>query len=138
MLSGMPHTPPEFEPGDKQLRLNLYLLIAAYLLLGILLEPVIDFLLVPPGANPFEIVALADEKRRLASYVYTVWRLPPILFFLWFGWRVIASLRLPPAGIKFPFSVRVTKGKPARMFGMLLILIALLLLYRELLKLMSV
>jgi hypothetical protein len=59
----------------------------------------------------------------------------PILFFLWYGWRIIASLRMPPAGMRSPFTVRVLRGKQARMFGMLLILVALLLLYRELLTL---
>ncbi len=125
---------PEFEPGDRSLRLNLALVVAAYFLIAILLEPLIDFLLVsePASANPFQVMELADKKKKLTGYVYSLWRMVPILFFLWYGWRIIASLRMPPAGIKSPFTVRVLRGIPARMFGMLLILVALLLLYREL------
>lgn len=125
---------PEIEPGDKSLRLNLALMIAVYFLIAVLLQPLIDFLLVPnpEAANPYQVMELADEKRLITGYVYSLWRMLPILFFLWYGWRIIASLRLPPAGTRSPFSVRIVKGKQARMFGMLLILVALLLLYREL------
>lgn len=128
---------PEFEYGDKSLRLSLALIVASYFLIAIGLQPLIDFLLVPdPGAaNPYRVMAMAEEKKQLTGYAYSLWRLLPILFFLWYGWRIIASLRLPPAGMRFPFTVRVIKGKSARMFGMLLILVALLLLYRELLGL---
>lgn len=128
---------PEFESGDKSLRLNLALVIAVYFLIAILLEPLIDFLLVPDpeSANPYQVMELADEKKILTGYVYSIWRMLPILFFLWYGWRIIASLRVPPAGTRSPFTVRILKGKYARMFGMLLILVALLLLYRELLTL---
>ena len=128
---------PEFVEGDKRLRLNLYLFIAAYLLLAVLLEPLIDFLLMPGKPDPIAVMAMGQKKQMVATYVYSLWRMPPVLFFLWFGWRVIASLRLPPAGMRFPFSVQVIKGKPARMFGILMILMSLLLLYRELLLLVK-
>lgn len=128
---------PEIEYGDKSLRLNLALVVAGYFLLAVALQPLIDFLLVPDpaAANPYQVMELADEKKQLTGYIYSVWRMLPILFFLWYGWRIIASLRMPPAGTRSPFTVRVVKGKQARMFGMLLILVALLLLYRELLTL---
>ncbi|MDZ7660784.1 hypothetical protein [Thiohalophilus sp.] len=128
---------PEFEYGDKPLRLNLALIIAVYFLIAIGLQPLIDFLLVPDpeAADPYRVMALAEEKKKLTGYVYSLWRMLPILFFLWYGWRIIASLRVPPARTRSPFTVRVIKGKSARMFGMLLILVALLLLYRELLVL---
>lgn len=128
---------PEIEYGDKSLRLNLALFIAGYFLLAVVLQPLIDFLLVPDpaAANPYQVMELADDKKQLTGYVYSLWRMLPILFFLWYGWRIIASLRMPPAGMRSPFTVRVLRGKQARMFGMLLILVALLLLYRELLTL---
>ena len=128
---------PEIEYGDKSLRLNLAVVVAGYFLLAVALQPLIDFLLVPDpaAANPYQVMELADEKKQLTGYIYSVWRMLPILFFLWYGWRIIASLRMPPAGTRSPFTVRVVKGKQARMFGMLLILVALLLLYRELLTL---
>jgi len=128
---------PEIEQGDKSLRLNLALVVAIYFLVAILLQPLIDFMLVPhpESANPFQVMELADEKKKLIGYLFSLWRSIPILFFLWYGWRIIASLRMPPAGMRSPFTVRVVKGKHARMFGMLLILVALLLLYRELLVL---
>lgn len=130
---------PEFERGDKSFRLTLALVVAAYFLVAVFLQPLIDFLLVPdPGsADPYRVMELADEKRKLTGYVYSLWRSLPILFFLWYGWRIIASLRVPPAGTRSPFTVRVLKGRQARMFGMLLILVALLLLYRELLTLVQ-
>lgn len=139
MFVAMQEQKPEFEHGDKTLRLNLALVVAGYFLVAVLLQPLIDFLLVPdPGtANPYQVMELADEKRKLTGYVYSLWRMLPILFFLWYGWRIIASLRVPPAGTRAPFTVRVLKGKHARMFGMLLILVALLLLYRELLSLIQ-
>jgi hypothetical protein len=128
---------PEIEHGDKSLRLNLALFIAGYFLLAVVLQPLIDFLLVPDpaAANPYQVMELADDKKQLTGYIYSLWRMLPILFFLWYGWRIIASLRMPPAGMRSPFTVRVLRGKQARMFGMLLILVALLLLYRELLTL---
>ncbi|MGD8407573.1 MAG: hypothetical protein PVG50_01755 [Thiohalophilus sp.] len=128
---------PEIEYGDKSLRLNLALFIAGYFLLAVVLQPLIDFLLVPDpaAANPYQVMELADDKKQLTGYIYSLWRMLPILFFLWYGWRIIASLRMPPAGMRSPFTVRVLRGKQARMFGMLLILVALLLLYRELLTL---
>lgn len=128
---------PEIEYGDKSLRLNLALFIAGYFLLAVVLQPLIDFLLVPDpaAANPYQVMELADDKKQLTGYVYSLWRMLPILFFLWYGWRIIASLRMPPAGMRSPFTVRVLRGKQARMFGMLLILVALLLFYRELLTL---
>ncbi|TDX98123.1 hypothetical protein [Thiohalophilus thiocyanatoxydans] len=128
---------PEFEYGDRSLRLNLALIVGIYFLIAIGLQPLIDFLLVPDpeAADPYRVMALAEEKQKLTGYVYSIWRMLPILFFLWYGWRIIASLRVPPAGTRSPFTVRIIKGKPARMFGMLLILVALLLLYRELLTL---
>ncbi|NIR93669.1 MAG: hypothetical protein GWO08_08340, partial [Gammaproteobacteria bacterium] len=45
------------------LRLNLALVVAVYFLIAILLEPLIDFLLVPDptSANPFQVMELADE-----------------------------------------------------------------------------
>lgn len=130
---------PEFEYGDRSLRLNLALIIAVYFLIAIGLQPLIDFLLVPDpeAADPYRVMALADEKQKLTGYVYSLWRMLPILFFLWYGWRIIASLRVPPAGTRSPFTVHVIKGKSARMFGMLLILVALLLLYRELITLIK-
>lgn len=128
---------PEIEYGDKSLRLNLALFIAGYFLLAVVLQPLIDFLLVPDpaAANPYQVMELADDKKQLTGYIYSLWRMLPILFFLWYGWRIIASLRMPPAGMRSPFTVRVLRGKQARMFGMLLILVALLLFYRELLTL---
>ncbi len=130
---------PEFEPADKSVRLNLALIVAGYFLIAIGLQPLIDFLLVPdPGtANSYQVMELADDKKKLTGYVYSLWRMLPIAFFLWYGWRIIASLRMPPAGTRSPFAVRVIKGKHARMFGMLFILVALLLLYRELLILVK-
>ncbi|MGD8577088.1 MAG: hypothetical protein PVG13_08360, partial [Thiohalophilus sp.] len=106
---------PEIEYGDKSLRLNLALFIAGYFLLAVVLQPLIDFLLVPDpaAANPYQVMELADDKKQLTGYIYSLWRMLPILFFLWYGWRIIASLRMPPAGMRSPFTVRVLRGKQA-------------------------
>ena len=45
IISKFMRKPPEIIKGEKSLRLNLYLIIASYLLLVILIEPAIDFFL---------------------------------------------------------------------------------------------
>lgn len=126
--------PVEIVPGDKQLRLNLYILIAIYILVAISLEPIIDFFLMlgQSSAEP-QLLAVLNKKKLLIAHIsYGALRILPMLFFAWLGYRILASARIPPARMKFPFSVPLIQGKNARMFGILLLTVALLLISQDL------
>ena len=55
-----------------------------------------------------------------------------LIFFLFFGLMCLKQQRLPPRGIRLPFTVILMKGPQARMGAMLVIAVSLLLILREL------
>ncbi|MCW8901511.1 MAG: hypothetical protein OQK75_12085 [Gammaproteobacteria bacterium] len=125
--------PVEIIEGDKSLRLNLYLIIASFLLLIISVEPVIDFvlLMIYGQSTPFLIEYINKVKLIASTIIYTVIGLIPAFYASWFGFRVLASSKLPPVLLsgktRFPFTVVVIKGKHAKMFGVLIIIISVVL-----------
>jgi len=131
--------PVEIIKGEKSLRLNFYIIIASYLLLIILFEPVIDFFLLSffEQKNPSSIELINKLKLIMSTLIYTVVGLIPAFFASWFGYRIVASSKLPPVLLsgktRFPFTVVVIKGKPAKMFGVLIIIVSLVLIFQLLL-----
>jgi hypothetical protein len=123
--------PPEIVPGDKHTRWRVAMAIAVYILWLLWLEPLIDFLLTTASSDPLNLVALNQAKREVAGMAYSLTRMLPILLFLWIGYRIMTSASLPPARMKFPFSVPRIKGRSAIMFGLLCIFISLLVLAHE-------
>lgn len=136
--------PVEIIKGEKSLRLNLYIIIASYLLLIILVEPAIDFFLLSlfEAKNIGYIEQLNKIKLVVSTIIYTVIGLVPALFAVWFGYRIVASSKLPPVLLsgktRFPFTVVVIKGRAAKMFGILIIVISLLLIFQLFLHLIKV
>ena len=56
----------------------------------------------------------------------------PILLFLWLGLQIMQAMRLPPKGMRLPITVLLIEGHKARMIGMVMAAVGLLLLFREL------
>ena len=125
--------PVEIIEGDKSLRLNLYIIIASFILLAISVEPAIDFVLlkVYEQNTPVMLEHINKVKLTVSTIVYALIGLIPSFYASWFGYRVIASSKLPPVLLsgktRFPFSVVVIKGKPAKMFGILIIVVSMIL-----------
>ena len=125
--------PVEIIEGDKSLRLNLYIVIATFILLVISVEPVIDFILLSiyEQNSPVMLEHINRLKLTVSTIVYTLVGLIPAFYASWFGYRVIASSKLPPVLLsgktRFPFTVVVIKGRPAKMFGILIIVVAMIL-----------
>lgn len=136
--------PVEIIQGDKSLRLNLYIIIASYLLIVILIEPTIDFLLLSlfEQKSPASIDQINQLKLVVSTIIYVLLGLIPTLFGSWFGYRIVASAKLPPVLLSgksyFPFTVVVIKGKSAKMFGVLIIIVSLVLMFQLLLYLVKV
>ena len=136
--------PIEIVQGDKSLRLNLYIIAASYLLIVVLIEPAIDFLLLLlfDQRSPASIEQINQIKLVVSTLMYAVLGLIPALFGSWYGYRIVASSKLPPVlssgKTHFPFTVVVIKGKPAKIFGVLLITISLVLILQLLLYLVKV
>jgi len=136
--------PVEIIEGDKSLRLNLYIIIASYLLIVVLIEPAIDFILVSilEQKSPASIEQINQIKLIVSTLMYVLLGLIPAVFASWFGYRVVASSKLPPVLLSgkthFPFTVVVIKGKPAKMFGVLIIIISLVLIFQLFLYLVKV
>lgn len=128
--------PVEVIQGEKSLRLNLYNIITSYLLLLILIEPVIDFLLLSlfEQKNHFAVEQINKLKIIVSAIIYTVVGIIPAIFAAWFGYRVVASAKLPPVLLsgktRFPFTVVVIKGRTAKMFGVLIITVSLVLIFQ--------
>ena len=128
--------PVEIIEGDKSLRLNVYIIIASYLLLIILIEPAIDFLL--PVFFEQKSYAIVEQLNQLkiitSTLIYTVLGILPAVFTAWFGYRIVASSKLPPVLLsgktRFPFTVFVIKGRAAKMFGALIIIVSLVLIFQ--------
>ena len=131
--------PVEIIQGEKSLRLNLYIVVASYFLLIILIEPAIDFFLLSffEQKDPTAIELMNRLKLIVSTIIYTAVGLIPAFFASWFGYRVVASSKLPPVLLsgqtRFPFTVMVIKGKHAKMFGVLIIIISLVLIFQLLL-----
>jgi hypothetical protein len=125
--------PPEIIEGDKSLRLNLYIVIASFILITISVEPVIDFILLSfyEQNSPLMLEHINKLKLTVSTIIYTLIGLIPAFYASWFGYRVIASSKLPPVLLsgktRFPFTVVVIKGRPAKMFGILIIVVAMIL-----------
>lgn len=124
---------PEIIPGDKTLRHNLLLILAAYILFLIWLEPLIDLLLSldPLHDDPLSINTLNQRKIIISNTAFAITRSIPIALFFWIAYRTVLSASLPPARMKFPFTVVRIKGRQAKMFGVLMMIVCLILFSRE-------
>ena len=126
--------PPERVPGDKNVRLNFYLLLAVYILIIVLAEPLIDLVL-QIGVDirdPQSIILMNQNKVVMIYVVVTVIHILPMLMLAWLGYRILTSARLPPARMKLPFTVPLLKGKNARLIGILLMMTSLFLIAQDL------
>ena len=123
--------PPEIVPGDKDMRWHVLIASAGYILWLLWLEPLIDLLLTATVSDPLNVINLNRAKIKIAGMAYSLSRMLPILLFLWIGYRIITSASLPPAKMKFPFTVVRIKGRNAKMFGLLCVGISLLVLANE-------
>lgn len=128
--------PVEIIQGDKSLRLNFYIIVASYLLLIILIEPAIDFflLLFFEQNSPAFIQQINKLKLMVSTLIYAIVGLIPAFFTSWFGYRIVASSKLPPVLLsgktRFLFTVAVIKGRPAKMFGVLIIIVSLVFIFQ--------
>jgi hypothetical protein len=128
--------PLETIEGDKSLRLNLYIIVASYILLIIFIEPAIDFFLLSffEQSNVAAIEQINKVKLIVSTLIYTLMGLIPASYASWFGYRIVASSKIPPVLLsgktRFPFSVVVIKGKTAKMFGVLIIIVSLVLIFQ--------
>ena len=134
---------PEIVQGDKSLRLNLYIVVTSYLLIVILIEPAIDIFLLEiiKQNNPGSIELINELKLVVSAFIYVTLGLIPASYASWFGYRIVASSKLPPVLLsgktRFPFTVSVIKGKSAKMFGVLIITVSLVLIFQLLLYLIK-
>ncbi|ALP54418.1 hypothetical protein Tel_15395 [Candidatus Tenderia electrophaga] len=129
----------EIIPADKQMRKTWLILIALYILILLWLEPIIDFFLMqmPLDRSHEAIVALNQKKAYVASIAFGVMRSLPILTFAWFGLLIMQAARLPPKSMRLPITVVLIEGPRARMIGMVMMAVGLLLLLREISMLVS-
>jgi len=126
--------PPELVPGDKNVRLNFYLLLAVYILLIVSAEFLIDFVLQlgVDVRDPQSITLMNQHKIVMTQVVITVLHILPMLMVAWLGYRILTSAKLPPARMKLPFAVPLVKGKHARLIGILLMIFSLFLVAQDL------
>ena len=126
--------PPELVPGDKNVRLNFYLLLAVYILLIVSAEFLIDFVLQlgVDVRDPQSITLMNQHKIVMTQVVITVLHILPMLMVAWLGYRILTSAKLPPARMKLPFTVPLVKGKHARLIGILLMIFSLFLVAQDL------
>jgi hypothetical protein len=128
--------PVEIIQGEKSLRLNLYIIIGFYLLLIIAIEPAIDFLLLSLFEPKNHVITeqLNSVKLISSTLIYTVLGILPATYTAWYGYRIVASAKLPPVLLsgktRFPFTVVVIKGRVAKMFGLLIIIVSLVLIFQ--------
>ncbi|TPW10447.1 MAG: hypothetical protein FD130_2217 [Halothiobacillaceae bacterium] len=130
---------PEIIPGDRRLRKSWLIVAALYLLLLLWLEPLIDYLLLltPLDRSADALNTLNQRKIYTTAIAFSVARSLPVLLFLWFGSQVLSAQRLPPRGMRLPFSVPVLEGVKARMVGMLIVVMSLIVLFREVILMVS-
>ena len=130
----MPKPAPEIIPADKQVRQWLLIVTGLYVLFGIWLQPLIDYLLQIMFLNndPMALDSINQTKQVIMAIVFGCYRAMPMLALLWLGYRILTSARIPPARMKLPFAVPLIQGRTARIYGLVLTLVALMLIYREL------
>jgi len=130
----MKKEPDEFVQADKSTGKSWLILFFVYVLLLIWLEPLIDYLLAlnPPDKELAAIQAFNSRKVYIATLAFGIARSLPILLFLWLAYRILLSGRIPPKNFKVPFTVKVIKGEQAKMAGISMIALGLILLFREL------
>ncbi|MDH5302284.1 MAG: hypothetical protein OEW58_13080 [Gammaproteobacteria bacterium] len=130
----------EIVPGDPAVLKNWLVFLGLYIAFLLWLEPMIDFLMtmLPLDRSLAAIDAFNQKKHYVATIAFGVARSLPILMFLWLGYVVMQAQRLPPKHIKLPFSVKLISGPRAKMIGMMMMSLALLLLLREVSMLVSV
>lgn len=124
----------EFVNADKETGKNWLIFFFVYVLVLLWLEPLIDALLslAPPDKELGAIQAFNEKKKYIATLAFGIARSLPILLFLWLAYRVMLTGRVPPKGMKIPFTIKVIKGEQAKMAGLSMIALALILLFREL------
>lgn len=124
----------EYIVGDRQVGKTWLIVFFLYVLVLLWLEPLIDFLLTlnPPDKELGAIKAFNEQKAYIATVAFGIARSLPILLFLWIAYRVLLSAQLPPKGMRLPFTVKVIKGQQAKMAGVSMVALSLLLLFREL------
>lgn len=129
----------EIIPADKSVQMTWMILIALYVLFLVWLEPLIDFMLMqmPLDRSHEALTALNQKKAYIASIAFGVARSLPILMFLWLGFQIVQTQRLPPRGLRLPITVRVMEGSKARMMGMVMVAVSFILLFRELSMMIS-
>jgi len=136
--------PLEIIEGEKSLRLNLYIIAASYLLLILLIEPALDLILLSLfEQGSLQHIETINKIKLLAStFIYSAMGIIPASYACWFGYRAVASSKLPPVlhsgKTRFPFTVVVIKGKHAKMFGILIITVSLVLIIQFLLHAIKV
>lgn len=123
--------PPEIVPGDKDTRWRVFVCLAVYILWLLWLESLIDLLIVLTAPDPLNMAQLNNSKIRITTIAYSLSRVLPALVFLWLGYRIVASASLPPTRMKFPFTVMRIKGRNAKMFGLLVVGVSLLVMANE-------
>ncbi len=129
----------EIIPADKSVQKTWLIFVCLYVLFLLWLEPLIDFMLMqlPMNGSYEAIVALNQKKVYVSAIAFGVARSLPILMFLWIGFQILQTQRLPPRGLRLPFTVRVIDGPKARMMGMVMVAVSFILLFRELTLLIS-
>ena len=124
----------EFVHADKATGKSWLILFFVYVLVLIWLEPLIDTLLAmnPPDKELGAIQAFNERKNHIATIAFGVARSLPILLFLWLAYRILLTGQVPPKKMKIPFTVKIIKGEQAKMAGISMIALGLILLFREL------
>lgn len=128
--------PVEVIQGDKSLRLTIYLILAFYILLLLLVNPALNFLL-QLDIGPLKTLSIAElnkQKLHIATIIYTALAILPFIFFTWYGYRILASAKIPAllhsGRTRFPFTVVVIRGRNAKMFAILIITVSLMLIFQ--------
>lgn len=126
--------------ADKSTGKSWLILVFLYVLILLWLEPLIDMLLSldPPDKELGAIQAFNNKKAYIASIAFGIARSLPILLFLWVAYRIMLTGRIPPKDFKIPFTVKIVKGDHAKMAGLSMIALALILLFRELFMMVNV
>jgi hypothetical protein len=129
----------EIVNADKRIGKSWLILFFLYILVLLWLEPLIDALLSlnPPDKELGAIKAFGDRKDYIATIAFGISRSLPILLFLWLAYRILLTGTIPPKGLKIPFTVKIIKGEQARMAGISMIALSLILLFRELFMLVN-
>lgn len=124
---------PEYIPSSRPVQQSWFICIGLYFVFLLWIEPVIDWLLTLNLMNPDQVQldVLDQKKAYVAGIAFSIARSFPLLLFLWFGWQIYFSQSLPPKKIKMPFAVCRIESPKVRMYGMLIILVSLVLLFRE-------